>query len=373
MPASTPHALTEWSGLAEVLAGTRSLIALDNVDSLRPDEVRQLIDAIPDAQFLLTSRGATRSPSCSAPRHAGFSRVAGRSSGAPCSRLATPSVSSPPIAMIPSTTHVVLIIAKVGEVKRFPTAKHSASGCSDPDRVQLGRQSPPQAQRRGGKIARVAVARQVLTLCCYRLRDWRHPLLGASTPRHQRRAGGRRMTNASPEQACAHQGAVADGLGLRGGSRRRIRRGRWVVHLGGGGRGFRGRPSCRRPIGGYGLHLAAANGRRERAAAPATVRVYLSTARALAAASAATTPSMACGCRRHQLGRRNRLPTPIRPTCCTCRTGAVVGNWGYALLRVLGDVIHPSGRGAAAAANAGSPSETISFDHSCGFWDARIR
>jgi cold shock CspA family protein len=42
--------------LADLLAGTKTLIAVDNVESIAPDEMRELIDAVPDAQFLLTSR-----------------------------------------------------------------------------------------------------------------------------------------------------------------------------------------------------------------------------------------------------------------------------------------------------------------------------
>jgi cold shock CspA family protein len=42
--------------LADLLVGTQSVIAIDNVETISPDEIRQFIDAIPDAQFLLTSR-----------------------------------------------------------------------------------------------------------------------------------------------------------------------------------------------------------------------------------------------------------------------------------------------------------------------------
>jgi cold shock CspA family protein/Flp pilus assembly protein TadD len=42
--------------LAQVLDGTRALVAIDNVESMGPSEIRNLIDALPDAQFLLTSR-----------------------------------------------------------------------------------------------------------------------------------------------------------------------------------------------------------------------------------------------------------------------------------------------------------------------------
>ena len=101
----------------------------------------------------------------------------------------------------------LLIIAEVGGVKRFPTAKHLCAWAgltptirSSDGKARLGHISrqgstilrwalceaaqhtptgggPLRAQyeritkRRGSKIARVAVARQILTLCYYRLRD----------------------------------------------------------------------------------------------------------------------------------------------------------------------------------------------------------
>ncbi len=101
----------------------------------------------------------------------------------------------------------MLIIAEVGEVKRFPTAKHLCQWAgltptvrSSDGKARLGHISrqgstilrwalceaaqhtptgggPLRAQyeriakRRGSKIARVAVARQILTLCYYGLRD----------------------------------------------------------------------------------------------------------------------------------------------------------------------------------------------------------
>ena len=101
----------------------------------------------------------------------------------------------------------LLIIAEVGEVKRFPTAKHLCQWAgltptvrSSDGKARLGHISrqgstilrwalceaaqhvpsgggPLRAQyeriakRRGSKIARVAVARQILTLCYYGLRD----------------------------------------------------------------------------------------------------------------------------------------------------------------------------------------------------------
>ena len=101
----------------------------------------------------------------------------------------------------------LLIIAEVGEVKRFPTAKHLCQWAgltptvrSSDGKARLGHISrqgstilrwalceaaqhtptgggPLRAQyeriakRRGTKIARVAIARQILTLCYYGLRD----------------------------------------------------------------------------------------------------------------------------------------------------------------------------------------------------------
>jgi transposase len=101
----------------------------------------------------------------------------------------------------------MLIIAEIGEVKRFPTAKHLCQWAgltptvrSSDGKARLGHISrqgstilrwalceaaqhtptgggPLKAQyeriakRRGSKIARVAIARQILTLCYYGLRD----------------------------------------------------------------------------------------------------------------------------------------------------------------------------------------------------------
>ena len=101
----------------------------------------------------------------------------------------------------------LLIIAEIGEVKRFPTAKHLCAWAgltptvrSSDGKARLGHISrqgstilrwalteaaqhtptgggPLRAQyeriakRRGSKIARVAIARQILTLCYYGLRD----------------------------------------------------------------------------------------------------------------------------------------------------------------------------------------------------------
>ena len=101
----------------------------------------------------------------------------------------------------------MLIIAEIGEVKRFPTAKHLCQWAgltptvrSSDGKARIGHISrqgstilrwalceaaqhtptgggPLRAQyeriakRRGTKIARVAIARQILTLCYYGLRD----------------------------------------------------------------------------------------------------------------------------------------------------------------------------------------------------------
>ena len=101
----------------------------------------------------------------------------------------------------------MLIIAEVGDVKRFPSARHLCAWAglaptvrSSDGKARLGhisRQGSPAlrwalteaaqkiptgggplramferiAKRRGRKIAKVAIARQILTLCYYGLRD----------------------------------------------------------------------------------------------------------------------------------------------------------------------------------------------------------
>ena len=102
----------------------------------------------------------------------------------------------------------MLVIAEVGDIQRFRSARKLCAWAGlTPDRPQLRRQSPPRAQhqtrlaaaalglgqgsptnagrgggplrdsyeriakRRGRKIAKVAVARKILTLCYYGLRD----------------------------------------------------------------------------------------------------------------------------------------------------------------------------------------------------------
>jgi cold shock CspA family protein/tetratricopeptide (TPR) repeat protein len=42
--------------LANVLEGTRTLVAIDNIESISGEEIRALIEALPECQFLLTSR-----------------------------------------------------------------------------------------------------------------------------------------------------------------------------------------------------------------------------------------------------------------------------------------------------------------------------
>src|SRR5450755_2495349 len=91
-------------------------------------------------------------------------------------------------------------------------------------------------------------------------------------------------------------------------------------------------------IAAYGRHLAVAGGRGGRPAAPATLRVYLSMIRALAAISAARTRPTGCGSPRYEPGPpetltdtdyANLLRVPDRRT--------LAGKRDYALLRVLGD------------------------------------
>jgi transposase len=108
----------------------------------------------------------------------------------------------------------MLVIAEVGEVKRFPTARHLCAWAglaptvrSSDNKARLGhisRQGSPAlrwalteaaqkiptgggplraqyeriAKRRGSKIAKVAIARQILTLCYYGLRDGEIRCLG---------------------------------------------------------------------------------------------------------------------------------------------------------------------------------------------------
>ena len=62
------------------------------------------------------------------------------------------------------------------------------------------------AKRRGRKIAKVAVARQILTLCYYGLRDGEIRCLKhqPDIDDHDNRAGRGRMTNASSHQTRAH-------------------------------------------------------------------------------------------------------------------------------------------------------------------------
>ena len=131
----------------------------------------------------------------------------------------------------------MLIIAEVGDVTRFPTARHLCAWAglaptvrSSDGKARLGhisRQGSPAlrwalteaaqkiptgggplramferiAKRRGRKIAKVAVARQILTLCYYGLTRRRDPLPHTSrTDDRDRGAGRGRMTHASSHQ-----------------------------------------------------------------------------------------------------------------------------------------------------------------------------
>ena len=139
----------------------------------------------------------------------------------------------------------MLVIAEVGDVKRFPTARHLCAWAglaptvrSSDGKARLGhisRQGSPAlrwalteaaqkiptgggplramferiAKRRGRSIAKVAVARQILTLCYYGLRDGEiRCLKHQPTDDHDDdRAGRGRMTNTSSHQTRAHEGA----------------------------------------------------------------------------------------------------------------------------------------------------------------------
>src|SRR5205085_7364487 len=112
----------------------------------------------------------------------------------------------------------MLIIAEIGDVRRFPTARHLCAWAgvtptvrSSDGKARLGNisrqgssilrwavveaaqhvatgggplreQFERIAKRRGRKVARVAVARQILTLCYYGLRDGEIRYLKASRP-----------------------------------------------------------------------------------------------------------------------------------------------------------------------------------------------
>ncbi len=112
----------------------------------------------------------------------------------------------------------MLIIAEIGDVRRFPTARHLCAWAgltptvrSSDSKAGLGNISPQGssilrwavveaathvvtgggplreqferiAKRRGRKVARVAVARQILTLCYYGLRDGEIRYLKTSHP-----------------------------------------------------------------------------------------------------------------------------------------------------------------------------------------------
>jgi transposase len=114
----------------------------------------------------------------------------------------------------------MLVIAEVGEINRFPTARHLCAWAgltptvrSSDGRARLGHishqgshilrwalteaaQKIPTgggplraryeqiAKRRGSRIAKVAVARQILTLCYYGLRDGQIHCLTNQQPSH---------------------------------------------------------------------------------------------------------------------------------------------------------------------------------------------
>ena len=142
----------------------------------------------------------------------------------------------------------MLVIAEIGDVHRFPTARHLCAWAgltptvrSSDGKARLGHishqgsrilrwalteaaQHIPTgggplramferiAKRRGRNVAKVAVARQILTLCYYGLRDGEIRCLNTPAQRHHRRAGGRRMRPptrppTSPPTCAQHQGA----------------------------------------------------------------------------------------------------------------------------------------------------------------------
>ena len=154
----------------------------------------------------------------------------------------------------------MLIIAEIGDVRRFPSARHLCAWAgltptvrSSDGKARLGnisrqgssilrwavveaathvttrggplrQQFERIAKRRGRKIARVAVARQILTLCYYGLRDGEIRYLKASRPGEPHESLG---DPAPPEPAsaldrapgtgtkpCAHSGELAPMSGL---------------------------------------------------------------------------------------------------------------------------------------------------------------
>jgi transposase len=154
----------------------------------------------------------------------------------------------------------MLIIAEIGDVRRFPTARHLCAWAgltptvrSSDGKARLGNISrqgssilrwavveaathaatgggPLRAQferiakRRGRKVARVAVARQILTLCYYGLRDGEIRCLKASRPGEPHESLGDPETSESASaldrapgagtQACARSGELVPMSGL---------------------------------------------------------------------------------------------------------------------------------------------------------------
>jgi transposase len=154
----------------------------------------------------------------------------------------------------------MLIIAEIGDVRRFPTARHLCAWAgltptvrSSDGKARLGhisrqgssilrwavveaathvstRGGPLReqferiAKRRGRKVARVAVARQILTLCYYGLRDGEIRYLKASRPGEPSECLGDREPRQSasePDQApraganpCARSGELVPMSGL---------------------------------------------------------------------------------------------------------------------------------------------------------------
>jgi transposase len=154
----------------------------------------------------------------------------------------------------------MLIIAEIGDVRRFPTARHLCAWAgltptvrSSDGKARLGNisrqgssilrwaaveaaqhaatgggplreQFERIAKRRGRKVARVAVARQILTLCYYGLRDGEIRCLKASRPGEPHESLGDSVTSESVSaldrapgagtQTCARSGELVPMSGL---------------------------------------------------------------------------------------------------------------------------------------------------------------
>jgi hypothetical protein len=155
----------------------------------------------------------------------------------------------------------MLIIAEIGDVRRFPTARHLCAWAgltptvrSSDRKTRLGNisrqgssilrraaveaaqhaatgggplreQFERIAKRRGRKVARVAVARQILTLCYYGLRDGEIRCLKTSRSGEPHESLGDPVTSESASaldrapgagnQACARSGEPVPMSGLR--------------------------------------------------------------------------------------------------------------------------------------------------------------